>query len=493
MYPKKISSFNHTMYSKAESKDSEKRLIEKLAITLKLKYYNFFKKNNYSVKQMISDLTEEVKNSHSSKANFDRFLNYIEKAILAKVSRGLTKKTKSTTDINNRIDNKTCNENEGRSSALLVNDKSEYRSEGRIIPKRRKLVEENSIKKQDEWCKIALYYNQLHNEELIRAKEVEKEKKLKLRAYLSAQLNEKTKSAEKIRENEDKYLKEKEAVLKQYDDKEREKINEYKRKVSKENEARDRIKTESLKFRERIRINELIEDKKFVENNNRKLVEEELKIKTKKDQEKETYRRIIKENEFNLKIKREAKVKEVQDNKKYVLDMMKLLEKQEEDREHERVSRLDKIRKSVEKNSNYIKVDEKAMNLLEEKEYLKQLEEKDKKEEIKEKNDKIRLIQLNEENKKVLDNQIQEKRKMAQTMRDLDRTYGKSIMNDIKLYKEENVRKSQKEHEKLNLYKVELENQIMAKTNYKESFMDDKERLYNKSILEKINDKINKI
>jgi len=78
-------------------------------------------------------------------------------------------------------------------------------------------------------------------------------------------------------------------------------------------------------------------------------------------------------------------------------------------------------------------------------------------------------------------------------MRDLDRTYGKSIMNDIKLYKEENVRKSQKEHEKLNLYKVELENQIMAKTNYKESFMDDKERLYNKSILEKINDKINKI
>ncbi len=242
MYPKKISSFNHTMYSKAESKDSEKRLIEKLAITLKLKYYNFFKKNNYSVKQMISDLTEEVKSNNSSKANFDRFLNYIEKAILAKATRGLTKKTKSTTDINNRFENKSCYENEGRSSALLVNDKSEYRSEGRIIPKRRKLVEENSLKKQDEWCKIALYYNQLHNEEILKAKEIEKEKKLKFRAYLSDQLKEKTKSAEKIKENEDKYLKEKEAVLKQYDDKEREKINDYKRKVSKEIEARDRIK-----------------------------------------------------------------------------------------------------------------------------------------------------------------------------------------------------------------------------------------------------------
>ena len=75
----KIRNFSHTtncFFPKKESKvnqDNNKLLIEKLAINLKLKYSNLFLQNNYTIKQLVKDITLEVKEDEVHNIQYNEY------------------------------------------------------------------------------------------------------------------------------------------------------------------------------------------------------------------------------------------------------------------------------------------------------------------------------------------------------------------------------------------------------------------------------------
>ena len=96
---------------------------------------------------------------------------------------------------------------------------------------------------------------------------------------------------------------------------------------------------------------------------------------------------------------------------KYIEENIKLMEKRDQEREQERANRLDKIKKSIDKFVDKEKPDEKSINLIEEKLYLRQIQEKEKIDVVNDKNENFRKKKIYEENKKVLLLQKEEKKK----------------------------------------------------------------------------------
>lgn len=64
-----------------------KKLIEKMAISLKLQHNMFFTHRNYSVKELISDLKEIVSIEDVDYANYDSLFSRVEHIILQKLSK----------------------------------------------------------------------------------------------------------------------------------------------------------------------------------------------------------------------------------------------------------------------------------------------------------------------------------------------------------------------------------------------------------------------
>jgi hypothetical protein len=64
-----------------------KKLIEKMAISLKLQHNMFFTQRNYSVKELISDLKEIVSIEDVDYANYDSLFSRVEHIILQKLSK----------------------------------------------------------------------------------------------------------------------------------------------------------------------------------------------------------------------------------------------------------------------------------------------------------------------------------------------------------------------------------------------------------------------
>jgi hypothetical protein len=70
-----------------------KKLIEKIAISLKLQHNGFLTQMNYTIKELISDLKEIVSLEDLDYTNYDSLLNRVEHIILEKLSK--TNKYKS--------------------------------------------------------------------------------------------------------------------------------------------------------------------------------------------------------------------------------------------------------------------------------------------------------------------------------------------------------------------------------------------------------------
>ncbi|MFM7851048.1 MAG: hypothetical protein ACKO96_03830, partial [Flammeovirgaceae bacterium] len=126
----------------------------------------------------------------------------------------------------------------------------------------------------------------------------------------------------------------------------------------------------------------------------------------KKKEEKEMYKKLIKENEERLKIKKEEKEKERVDNLKALENFSKLIEKQDLDRMNQQKTRLDKISALMDKFGEGIRIDEQAVKIREERRYLKEIEENEKRQIEKEKEEKEKKRLLNLQIKNTLDQQI---------------------------------------------------------------------------------------
>jgi hypothetical protein len=64
----------------------KKKLIEKMAISLKLQHNIYFTKRNYSIKELISDLKEIVSIEDVDYTNYDSLFTRVEHIILQKLS-----------------------------------------------------------------------------------------------------------------------------------------------------------------------------------------------------------------------------------------------------------------------------------------------------------------------------------------------------------------------------------------------------------------------
>jgi hypothetical protein len=497
---------------KKDNEEERKKLIERLAITLKMKYGKLFKENNYEIRNLITDLNEIVKLNDSP---YETYLIQIEKLILVKVNN----KHSLINDQNNKIlatDMKKINslikepipsENKQikkgqifkKSGKSLINLKSKVSNTldtdntyvRQIIDstvedknweseKLANRLEKIKIKKDDEWAKLANYNYNKYQEELHKTKLKEEEKKKQMRENLARQILEKQSFTQKEKDYEQDFLKRQKEILSQQDMKEKIKHDEILNKIKNEKEIRDRIVNESHKLKKKAEELAENEEKKFLDKIKKDMVSEEEKLHKKKKEEKEMYKNLIKENEERLKFKKEEKEKEKLENMKAIENFAKLIDKQDQDRLNQQKSRIDKINSFMDKFGEGIKNDEQATKLREEKRFLREIQENEKRQVEKEKEEKEKKRLLNLQIKNTLDQQINEKKNTNQELKNLDKKYEKDILTQLNKYDIEKKQKALNEKERSKKYKEELINQVKEKTKYQAPSMNDQERLMNR-------------
>lgn len=499
---------------KKDNEEERKKLIEKLAITLKMKYGKLFKENNYDIRQLITDLNEIVKLNDYP---YESYLIQIEKLILSKVSNKHSLNNDHTSKIlvtdmkkiNSMIkepfpsENKQDSNKKGKifkkSGKSLINLKSKVSNTLDIDSNySRQIVDSNledktyesdklsnrlekiKIKKEDEWAKLANYNYNKYQEELQNTKLKEEEKKKIMRENLAKQILEKQSFTQKEKDLEQDFLKKQKEILSIQEVKEKLKQDEIMYKIKQEKEIRDKIVNESNKLKKRVEEREENEEKKFLDKIKKDMISEEEKFTRKKKEEREMYKKLIKENEERLKIKKEEKEKERVDNLKALENFSKLIEKQDQDRVNQQKTRLNKISALMDKFGEGIRTDEQAVKIREERRYLKEIEENEKRQLEKEKEEKDKRRLLNLQVKSTLDQQINEKKNNFQELKHLDKQYEREILTQLSKYDMERKQKALDDKERTKKYKEELTNQVKEKVKFQVPVMNDQERLMNR-------------
>ena len=504
---------------KEEIEEVRKKLIEKLAVTIKMKNSKMFKEINYDIRALILDLNEIVK---VTELPFEAYLIKIEKSILDKI----TKKEKITESIASKIviDMKkinslikeplvNLNKNQIQSkitkkakylnkknSRSAKNIKEKENSNKNIdgennvktmvnsniddiihISERQSLIlDENKIKKEDEWAKLANHNYNKFQEELIKIKQKEEEKKKVLRENLTKQILEKQSIVLREKEYDQNYHTLHKEILSRQDFSEKKKIEDTLTKIKTEKEIRDRIVVDSKKTKKKEEETVVKEDKNFLERIKNDMMTEEEKINKKKEGEKEMYKRLIVENEHRLKLKREEKVKEKSDNIKALDEYSKLIEKQEIDRIAQKQNRLDRVKNLMDKFGEAIKVDETSNKLREDRRFLKEIEEKERRQIESEKVQRDKKKMLYNDMKHTLDVQVNDRKILDIETKSKDKQFSNEISSQISKFNSEKNEKVIGEKEKMKKYKEELVNQVVEKARFKVPSMDEKERLMNR-------------
>lgn len=101
----------------------KKQLIEKMAITLRLKYSNIFRERNYQIKNLINDLKENITSHDMGHLPYDYHFMKIEQIILEL----LTKRNKQMSNSSDNLSkgNVTSKQNYNNSQITLRNDNLE--------------------------------------------------------------------------------------------------------------------------------------------------------------------------------------------------------------------------------------------------------------------------------------------------------------------------------------------------------------------------------
>ena len=479
------------------------KLIEKIAITLKMKLSKLFKYFNYEVRDLIIDLSRIIRLSNTP---FEIYLREIEKSIIDKISKN-NKQQQNDLNKNINLEAKKVNSPNHLNSNKLPNHKKNVKSfdnlkdrvgitmdleklknkinnshllENKPSEKSTVKLEEIKIKKEDEWAKLAKYNYNKYEEELHNTKIKEEEKKKQMREILAKQILEKQSFFHKEKEIEKNNFQKYQEILIKQDLNEKLKIEKIKNKIKNEKEIRDKIIIESNLIKKKEEEIENREELIFLENLKKNKDLEEEKINKKKIQERDMYKRMISENDSRLTQKREEKKKEELENVKALNEYSKLIEKQEADRINQNQMRLDRTKNLIEKFGESIKIDEHKLKIKEEKQFMKELREKDLREFQKDKEEKERKKLLNIQLKNTLDRQIKEKKVIMNDLINQDRKYDKEIISELEKYNTEKDKILNEHREKAKKYNEDLTLQVNEKIKYKIPSMDEKEKLINK-------------
>ena len=497
-----------------EKEEQRKKLIEKIAIIIKMKYSKMFKEINYDIRDFISDLNVIVK---VTDVPFEAYLIQIEKAVLAKISKkkmmdNPSQSSKKLIDMNkinsliedplsdrqkNQISNRNSKSKKRNVKSVInrkINNTIELDSKNNKIiqlntieankpylsEKPSAKLEEIMVKREDEWAKLANHNFNKYQEELQKNRIKEEEKKKQMRENLGKQILEKTSAIQKEKEMENLYIRQHLDLMNKHDTIEKMKKEEILNKFKSEKEIRDKIVKDSKQVRKKVEEIEEKEEKMMLDRIKKDQISEEEKSLKKRENEKEMYKKLIADNDNRQKIKREETEKERIENIKALENYSKLIEKQDAERLTNKQNRVDKMKNQLEKVGELITVDQRTVKFNEEKRFLKEQKENERRELEKEKEEQEKRRILNIEIKNTLDKQIIEKRAKFEEIKNKDKEFDKEIYSQINRYNVERDEKISNLRERTKKYKDELSNQVNEKLKYRIPTMDEKERQINK-------------
>jgi len=341
----------------------------------------------------------------------------------------------------------------------------------------------------DEWATMLKYDTELYKKEKTLEKVREQEQKKRIKSELDRQIEEKKRVQSQEQDEMKKYTNLVQDQMKTYDKKETKKEQEMKSKIMQEKASRDKqLADENLRRKIDKKSEKQMED--VLVNQIKQELDEEARIAiVRRQQDKESLKRVLFENEeYKKKMLEEAK-KEKDADIKAQQEYTRLIEKQEADRAAEFKAREDRAKKFMNMMADTVVKDQKAEIIEEERKLLKHVLDKESRELEDEKKRQQRLNDQKKEMRAFLDGQMAEKERKRQEEEALEKKQADIWKKDTADYNEheknktEYIRDVNKQHQDVLKKQIEEERRKNKK-------MSPEELLLNKPKLKEIATKV---
>ena len=338
------------------------------------------------------------------------------------------------------------------------------------------------------WFDIIKYDVTQYELEQNKVKQAEVVKKRRNHEELERQLAESKQKKETERLMEMELYKQQLGKLDEEERNEKRKEEEIRKRIKDEKKVRDNQLKEAEERKKAMKEERILNEKKLLDKLHHELTEEETKLKAKKESDLSVFSKILRENQI---YKEQLKVRKMQEKKNDAIaleEYSRFLEKEETKRMRELKVREDRLQKFM--NVAAQTVVKKEKNKLREEEliHLKYINEKDRKEEDEEKRKKAIKTQKERMLVDGMKQQITEKVLTKTTEKAKDSQYlNEWIKSTDKIFAEDKKRWEEYHKKELNnLTELKKQMEIKARKD-SNGLMDDREQNLNKALVSKIN------
>lgn len=344
----------------------------------------------------------------------------------------------------------------------------------------------------DEWATMMKYDTELYKKEKTLEKVREQEQKKRIKAELDRQIEEKKRVQAQESGEMGKYNQLVQEQMKTFDRKENKREQEMKNKIMQEKASRDKQLADENARRKADKKQEKAMDELLVTKIKQELDEEARIAAVRRQQDKESLKRVLFENEeYKKKMLEEAK-REKEADIRAQQEYTRLIEKQEADRAAELKAREDRAKKFMNMMADTVVKDQKAQILDEERKLLKHVLDKESREMEDEKMRQQRLNDQKKDMRKFLDGQMEEKERKREEEAALERKQAEiwkkdtSDYNEHEKQKHDYIRDVNKQHAEVLKKQIEQERRKNKK-------MSTEEMLLNKPKLKEIAHKVDDV
>jgi len=341
----------------------------------------------------------------------------------------------------------------------------------------------------DEWATMLKYDTELYKKEKTLEKVREQEQKKRIKIELDRQIEEKKRVQAQEEQEMKKYTNLVQNQMQTYDKKETKKEQEMKNKVMQEKSSRDKqLADENLRRKVDKKSEKQMED--LLVNQIKQELDEEARIAiVRRQQDKESLKRVLFENEeYKKKMLEEAR-KEKESDIKAQQEYTRLIEKQEADRAAECKAREDRAKKFMNMMADTVVKDQKAQIIEDERKLLKHVLDKEAREMEDEKKRQQRINDQKKEMRTFLDSQMEEKERKKQAEAALERKQAEIWKKDTADYNEHEKNKTEYIRD-VNKQHAEVLKKQIDEERRKNKKMSPEELLLNKPKLKEIATKV---
>lgn len=342
----------------------------------------------------------------------------------------------------------------------------------------------------DEWAMILKFDQELYKKELQLDLMRQKEQMSKMKSELDRQIVEKNYIKERDNDELHVYNKIQEKQLSIMDRRTKEKEDEKRRKVLNEKLSRDKqLQEENDRKRYEKRKEKEIDDLLVVRIKEELNMEQDL-IKQRKNEEKAHLQKVLYENEDNKrKLQQQANEEKLADIQAQI-QLTRLVEKQEQDREREIKNREDRTKKFMAMMTDTVVKDQKLQIMEEEHKILKHYHDRELKEKEEDERKRLNILQQKKEMKDFLDKQVNERNQKQQFETDLSNKQADFWKKDTNNFfdnerkKNEFIKDLNKKH--ADILKAQMEENNKKKKKKITGKMTIEELLQNKNVLKEL-------